>query len=705
MVSPGRTGRRCARAVLAVLTISLSALFTGTGLRVSAAASLNNLPTTYTHDSIPAAPTTHASSCGNAYNCYDGKGAPSAGRIDCSVTNYRCLDIVATDTYKLFDHYVGHDEPSDPFYSALPGSGNQAQWQVKIPTEPPTQPTRSNGVVWNFMLHPAFWFGMALCNDESFPEFNTTLGACQPDSDSNIADNADGTAADFIGNHVGSAYMEFQFYPPGWAPLVGNAPIGGESCDPVKWCAALVVWSLGADGNFNANNSDCVSNSNGGEEFGNASFITFTGHSPIPATPYKNPGAFSPNPNFDMYFNPGDVLSVTMHDVPDSSPGPNGSGLEIVVNDQTTGQTGSTVASGTGPNNNGFATEKFAPGDSTCTMIPYNFHPMYSTSNLHTRVPWAAHTYNVDFTDEVGHFDYCSSVTVNNSGNGGCPGNEGQSTDSEPAENPGAGSFGDDSVCYDGVTSGTTTLVPLSGCLGTNWGFDGMTYQNNAWPDGNFTLRPEPIRFTSPLTGPNYDQNYTDYAFESDMPALEFSSGSVPLFGSGITASQCNILASGAGCTWQPLTDDSITATPPDTTMGFYPWFSIDTHTASQCWWLLGQDVAGQTSNDFNNSIPDSQYGPPYNAAYQQTAASGRAPGTAIELTENFHSAGPDLGGFASPNTCTASSAVVTPEVPAVPMVALVGGIAAAAAVGWRRRQGRRGGASQARTVRTRLRA
>src|SRR5207302_1339998 len=117
----------------------------------------------------------------------------------------------------------------------------------------------------------------------------------------------------------------------------------GESCDPLKWCAAMVIWSLGADGNFTANNNDCLSNSNGGEEFGNASFITFTGHSPIPATPYNNPGAFAPNPNFDMYFNPGDLLTVTMHDIPDSSPGPNGSGLEIVVDDQTTGQSGSTV--------------------------------------------------------------------------------------------------------------------------------------------------------------------------------------------------------------------------------------------------------------------------------------------------------------------------------------------------------------------------
>ena len=100
--------------------------------------------------------------------------------------------------------------------------------------------------------------------------------------------------------------------------------------------------------------------------------------------------------------------------------------------------------------------------------------------------------------------------------------------------------------------------------------------------------------------------------------------------------------------------------------------------------------MAGQTSNDFNNSVPDSQYGPPYNAAYQQTAASGNVPGTAIEATENFHSAGPDLGGFASPNACTAAAAVVTPEMPVVPLAVFAGGIAMVAALGWRRRPARR---------------
>ena len=36
---------------------------------------------------------------------------------------------------------------------------------------------------------------------------------------------------------------------------------------------------------------------------------------------------------------------------------------------------------------------------------------MYSTSSEHTRVPWAAHCYNVAFSDEIGHFEYCNAIT------------------------------------------------------------------------------------------------------------------------------------------------------------------------------------------------------------------------------------------------------------------------------------------------------
>jgi hypothetical protein len=93
---------------------------------------------------------------------------------------------------------------------------------LTLPKDPSTKPNQSGtGGTWNFQLHPAFWFGMAMCDTQSFPEFTTI---CTPDSDTNIFDNADSSAADFIGKHPGTAFMEMQFYPPGWVIAPNSTP-------------------------------------------------------------------------------------------------------------------------------------------------------------------------------------------------------------------------------------------------------------------------------------------------------------------------------------------------------------------------------------------------------------------------------------------------------------------------------------------------
>jgi hypothetical protein len=43
---------------------------------------------------------------------------------------------------------------------------------------------------------------------------------------------------------------------------------------------------------------------------------------------------------------------------------------------------------------------------------------MYSTSSEQTRVIWAAHSYNVAFTDEIGDWQYCNGVAVPATGGG-----------------------------------------------------------------------------------------------------------------------------------------------------------------------------------------------------------------------------------------------------------------------------------------------
>src|SRR5437764_6005426 len=61
---------------------------------------------------------------------------------------------------------------------------------------------------------------------------------------------------------------------------------------------------------------------------------------------------------------------------------------------------------------NGFAQFNYAPTGNSCKTIPYAFHPMYSTSSEQTRVIWAAHSYNVGYSDEIGHFQFCNGARV-----------------------------------------------------------------------------------------------------------------------------------------------------------------------------------------------------------------------------------------------------------------------------------------------------
>jgi len=471
--------------------------------------------------------------------------------LSCSKDSQRCVDVY--DSEKVFgkDVYVGHDEPSTLFYSNAPGSGNQMRYELILPKDPsPVNPTQ-RGKSFNFQLHPAFWFGMAMCDTQSFPEL---LSTCTPDSDKNIVDPA------ISPRHPGVAFMEMQFYPPGWAPF--QLP-GGISCDPTKWCAALNIDSLSKNPvTGQVLNSTCVAHI-GSPEYVNFAFITKSGH-PQPNSPPNPVNAtihtFTPNPSADLFMNSGDELAVTMHDTPN--------GLQIGINDLTTGQSGSMTSSAA----NGFGQVEFAPSGTECMNIPYNFHPMYSTSSEKTRVTWAAHSYNIAFSDEIGHWDYCTSIA---SSTATCNGKEGIPGDQEKAD-------ADDTFCQPASVS---LLIPVSGCAGTNDpGFDGTSYQP-LWPDGNTQLHPTPIQYTSPLTGANYDVNYSRMAFEADLPRIEITS-----------TPPCN-RSTGVDCTLIPLTDDGSAAV-------FYPFFSTGSED-NECIWRIGNHIPGST-NDFGQN---NQYG------------------------------------------------------------------------------------------------
>jgi len=364
--------------------------------------------------------------------------------------------------------------------------------------------------------------------------------------------------------------MEMQFYPPGFVPWPA-----GDSCDGTKWCAALNIDSLLENPvTGQLQNATCANRV--GVEPVNFAFMTKSGHPPAGAPPSpvnSTLATFTPNHSADLFMNSGDKLVVTMHDT--------ANGLQIVINDQTTGQTGSMTTSAA----NGFGQVQFDPTGTSCNNIPYNFHPMYATSSEKTRVPWAAHSYNVAFSDETGHFDNCTNVPTPG---GNCAGLEGIKNDREPADS-------DDTYCFP---TSWSTRVQVSGCFnpGGAPGFDSVPYQP-LWPDGNTKLRPTPIQFSSPLTGSGYNVKYARAAFEADLPRIE-------------DPAVCDRFT-GAGCTLIPSTDDPGPSGNPQPA-AFYPFFST---TGSACLWQLGNHIPGST-NDFGQNA---QYGTLLNLTYTTT--------------------------------------------------------------------------------------
>jgi hypothetical protein len=463
--------------------------------------------------------------------------------IDCSsISRSLCTEVANGE--EVFGHYVGHDEPSLLFDSNVAGSGNQMRYSGILPTEP--SPTNVPGQhSYNFELYPTFWFGMAMCDTQSYPN---TLKTCAPDSDTNITAAGDP-------NHSGTAFMELQFYPPGYVQQ-----FDGFSCSSTQWCVALTIDSLSLNPKTGKSlNATCTSRV--GEEYVNFAYLTKTGQSQGPPNPvnFDPVASGKPDPNKVAFLNQGDHYTVTLQDT--------AHGVETVVNDTTNGVVGKMTASAA----NGFGQVKFAPNGTTCKNLPYDFHPEYSTSSPQTTVPWAAATYNVAIDTEIGHFDYCSDVAP---ARGTCVGREGLRSDSEPAD-------GDDVGCFPASAS---TLIKIAGCLGTNIGYDGTSYQQD-WPNGS-DQRPSPTIWTSPKTGANFDVQYAQVAFNTDLPDIERS-----------TVPTCNAIT-GAHCTRIPPTDDGTPA-------AFYPHYSSG-QALGGCAWTVGQNVPGFTTADFGGVA---QYG------------------------------------------------------------------------------------------------
>jgi hypothetical protein len=282
---------------------------------------------------------------------------------------------------------------------------------------------------------------------------------------------------------------------------------------------------------------------------------------------------------------------------------------------------------------------KYAPGSgphasNTCTEIPYNFHPMYSTSSPVTRVPWAAHSYNVAFSDEIGHWTACNpapQVELEGSCN-----QLGLPVWTESSAAGANASDADDVTCT--VPSWPGALL-ISGCIGINGGFDGSSYGND-WPttEAPSTSVPTPITFTSPLTGgadaAHDTVEYPGVAFETDLPRVE--GNDIPG-----TKNDCQRLlvksngsvnrVAGRSCFTLPLTDLSSPQVPVHAQT--YPWYNTYT-TGGHCVWQIGTIPSGPGISDFGRY---NQYAPLAPTTYLAGNGTTASKHETIVNLENFH--------------------------------------------------------------------
>ena len=474
---------------------------------------------------------------------------PKAGMLDCNghsliqqplkIGGYICAEVHGgTDNGHLEDngYYIGHDEPTVQFYSNKPGSSNNIRYVQTLPRDPSVKPTVHGPLkdtTHFFELMPTLWYAMALCDPNSFP-----LLPCKPDSDSNTPH----------GNYPGggSAFLELQFYPPGFAPFADAL-----SCDNSHWCAALTIDSLECQANFGVCNNNCV-------EPINFAFIQTNGVPTGPPSPQRaNLNTVTPNQR-TLLMNPGDKLAIHIFDSKKAG------ALETQVRDISTGKTGCRLASA----KNGFMNTSIAD----CTGTPFSFRPEYSTASTANQGGWAAANINVAY--EVGHFTPCTRLTHFNPVNvAGIPDASwdfcrGPYENAGPPDGSGPSGEQNDAPCFKaGDTHGQLNSDPnlVTGCTGGDLDYDGTSYWAN-WPKSLTPgMFPSPLTITPPKTG---GTGYSQMQFLTDNPASNI---------------KCNP-QTGAGC-----------VLPPKQAPGkFYPYWT-QAKVNGTCVWEFGQMKNGNT--------------------------------------------------------------------------------------------------------------
>jgi hypothetical protein len=479
-------------------------------------------------------------------------------------TDLACADVhnAWSDDGRFWDNgrYIGHDEPDLNFDSRQAGSGNDVSWTFTLgrdPTQAPTDVTPGADVSHYFELTPAIWFSMNMCDPQSYP-----LLPCTPNSDKNAPNGQ------YPGG--GSAFMELQFYPPGFGPWV-DAP----SFDNKHWGAALTIDSLEGTYGFTNLNPNCT-------EPINFSFIQLNGVPPGPPSPQlADLQSNEPNAN-TLLMNPGDTIHVHMYDAP--APG-GGDALIAVVDDLTTGERGFMQASAA----NGFMNTSIVD----CSGTPFNFEPEYSSAAPQNLSPWGAGTEVISAAIETGHWEPCTSLSgaktvtlfagVTDQYYTTC---SGPYEDSAPGGDGGTQPEVSDAYCFPAgdTHGGLAKNFPdtMTGCEANffqngDLDFDGSPYWTE-WPTGPTAGRtPGSITFSPPTFGPS-NRRFAQYQFQTDVAFSEQT-------------------------TCGPSTPSGCTTPPPGAPGQFYPFWTLQSGTHG-CIWEFGDVTSG--GKDFGGPA---QYG------------------------------------------------------------------------------------------------
>ena len=317
--------------------------------------------------------------------------------------------------------------------------------------------------------------------------------------------------------------------------------------------------------------------------------------------------AVTPDYNKDLMMNPGDRVTIHMHDTKD--------GFRVDITDNTTHKKGSMTAS----TKNGFGHILYQP-DSR--------HLQHGAVRVPSRVqhgqPAREHLVGPHLQRRVSPTRSGTSRTASTS----TP----TSTARVSAET-GRRYLDEDDGSNFCVPAEDSLLIKINGCFFDDEDFDGQSYQND-WPGTNpnavqdAKFHPTPVLFTSPLI--KGKTNYSNVVFEADLPRIEAADSQFnPPFCNRTTGENCVNPPAGAA---------------------FYPFYTTRMDHGT-CTWQEGGNFIPGTINHFGGSSTTA-YGPLLLTPYQVPITRPTRPVSAYRYN-NFQN---DLGG----NPCPVTSSTLT---------------------------------------------